>query len=373
MELKILHTSDIHIGMRFAGYPENVRERLVEARFEVLERLVEESNKRKCQLFAIAGDLFEKTTVPASDVHRTLQILKRFEGDCVLLLPGNHDYDNGESELWGLVERNQGEKLLILNRNQPYPLRAYGIDAVVYPAYCDRKHSEKNNLQWIRELDARPDALWHIGIAHGSLEGVSPDLENRYYSMRQSELEAFILNAWFLGHVHIPFPSNKVILEQRIFNAGTPEPDGMDCSHGGSAWEIILSEQGGSQASQIESGYYRFFDVQAEVGGETDFGELKQRYCGAEARRSLLRMELKGTLDPEIYGKRHSLLEPLRDGLFYFYYTDGGLKPKINWDQIDREFTQGSLPHRFLTSLLERCGEAAAQEAYEMIMEVRER
>lgn len=373
MELKILHTSDIHIGMRFAGYPDNVRERLVEARFEVLERLIGESNRRRCQIFAVAGDLFEKTTVPTADINHVLQILKKFEGDCILLLPGNHDYDNGESELWNLIDRNHGDKMLILNRNRPYPLQSYGLNAVVYPAFCDRKHSEKNNLQWIREWSERPEGMWHIGMAHGSLEGVSPDLENRYYSMRISELEALHMDAWLLGHVHIPFPKAKEAQGARIFNAGTPEPDGMDCAYNGAAWELTLTENGGLKAGSLEPGHYRFRDDNQEIRKEEDFLRLVETYCGPAADRTLLRLNLSGTMDPETYSRRHRLLEPMRDKLFYFTYSDSGLKPRITRDQIDHEFTEGSLPHRFLLRLLERGDESAAQEAYEMIREVRGR
>ena len=62
--LKLLHTSDLHIGMKYNGYPEFIKDELVEARFNVLKTLVEKSNKEQCHLLVIAGDLFEKTTIP---------------------------------------------------------------------------------------------------------------------------------------------------------------------------------------------------------------------------------------------------------------------------------------------------------------------
>ncbi len=45
MPLKILHTSDIHLGMKFASYDGEVQEKLVEARFECLARLVSAANE----------------------------------------------------------------------------------------------------------------------------------------------------------------------------------------------------------------------------------------------------------------------------------------------------------------------------------------
>jgi DNA repair exonuclease SbcCD nuclease subunit len=62
MEIKIFHTGDIHIGMRFNKYPEEVMNTLRQARIDVIENMVDIANKNGCNLFVIAGDLFDKTT-----------------------------------------------------------------------------------------------------------------------------------------------------------------------------------------------------------------------------------------------------------------------------------------------------------------------
>ena len=54
--LKILASADYHLGMKFAGYP-NVQQKLAEARFLSLKRLVETANDAGCDLFLVAGDL----------------------------------------------------------------------------------------------------------------------------------------------------------------------------------------------------------------------------------------------------------------------------------------------------------------------------
>jgi len=62
MSLKIFHTADIHLGMKFAGYPE-VQSELTEARFVTLENLAKKANEESCDLFVVAGDLFDRTGV----------------------------------------------------------------------------------------------------------------------------------------------------------------------------------------------------------------------------------------------------------------------------------------------------------------------
>jgi len=102
MTLKILHTGDIHIGITFGsrGYSDPLRRQLVEARFEVTERIVNKANEEKCDLLVIAGDLFDRANVKKVDIERTAKILKSFTGKCVAVLPGNHDFYDGTVDLW---------------------------------------------------------------------------------------------------------------------------------------------------------------------------------------------------------------------------------------------------------------------------------
>jgi len=46
MELKIFHTADIHLGMKFANYPSE----LIQARFDTLSRCIEIANNKKALL-----------------------------------------------------------------------------------------------------------------------------------------------------------------------------------------------------------------------------------------------------------------------------------------------------------------------------------
>ncbi len=59
-------------------------------RLDVVTRMVDIANRQACQLFVIAGDLFENVRVPKAKVRETAAALKQFQG-LVLVLPGNHD------------------------------------------------------------------------------------------------------------------------------------------------------------------------------------------------------------------------------------------------------------------------------------------
>ena len=75
--LKIFHCADLHVGLKFAKYPPAISERLRDARLATLEKMVERSNREACDLFVVAGDLFDTLKVSARDVNRAAKILAR--------------------------------------------------------------------------------------------------------------------------------------------------------------------------------------------------------------------------------------------------------------------------------------------------------
>lgn len=371
MILRILHTGDLHLGMKFNGYPDDLRQRLTEARFTALDTLVQQANDHECRLLVLAGDLFDKTTVPIRDVERAAAALDKFSGDCVLVLPGNHDYDNGLGGLWNSFKNRLTGKILLLNECRPYSLRPFDLDVAVYPAPCQRKHSRENNIGWIDREYKKEAALWHIGIAHGSLEGLSPDLHQEYFPMSRKELESVPLDLWLLGHAHNPYPNHTAPISQKIFNAGAPEPDGLDCKHEGHAWLLEIDENKRVSGNLLNLGTFRFFDEARVVTGFESLERICAEYLNEKASQTILRLRLSGVLEQEVYDRKEEYYRPLRENLAYFRIEDGELRVRITSEIIESEFTSGSFPHRVLTDFLLRGDSEALQLAYEMIREAR--
>ena len=62
MPIRIVHTADSHIGLRFKQYPTPVANRLIEERHLALGRLVNVANEQNAHFFVVAGDLFDDST-----------------------------------------------------------------------------------------------------------------------------------------------------------------------------------------------------------------------------------------------------------------------------------------------------------------------
>src|SRR5690625_5971093 len=119
----------------------------------------------EADIVVIAGDLFDKTGMKVSEIRRAAQMVSRFEGKAVLVLPGNHDYITPESALWERFRVEAGEKILVLDRKEPVDLSGYGLDAVVYTAPCHAKHYELNAFGCVRHV-GQPSGHIRIGITN---------------------------------------------------------------------------------------------------------------------------------------------------------------------------------------------------------------
>ncbi|MBE0427383.1 MAG: DNA repair exonuclease [Nitrospirae bacterium] len=367
MSLKIFHTSDLHLGMKFAGYPE-VQAELSEARFKTFENLVSLANREKCDLFIIAGDLFDRVSIAKKDIIRTSKILQEFQGHLVAILPGNHDFISSDStDLWLYFKENIHDNVVVLNEKKVYPLQHYDLDAHLYAAPCNSKQSGENAIAWTKESKKDGSVAHHIGVAHGSLEGFSPDFDQRYYPMSVSELQKCGLDIWLLGHTHVQYPE-KPGTEDRIFYPGTPEPDGFDCQHEGKAWIIEVDDDKKIHPASLSTGTYKFLHEELEVDSLSDLKMLRKRYASEDHRKVLLKLRLKGRLPRDEYESLCEIRKPLEQQLFHLILNDDEVTEEITIDTINQEFTEGSFPHMLLTALAH--DSEALQIAYDLIKEV---
>lgn len=370
MLLRLLLTSDLHLGMKFGGYPD-AQSRLAEERFRCLERIVTLANDRACDLLVVAGDLFERVAVSRRDVERAAAVLARFAGRVCAVLPGNHDFVAPDDELWRRFREASGDRTLVLSEPRPTPLGHYDLESVcLYPGPCTAKHSRANAVGWVRGASPGDLAPVSVGVAHGSLEGYSPDFAQDYYPMTVVELRDAGPRLWLVGHTHAPF-TLRPAPDRFVACAGTPEPDGFDCSHQGSVHIVSVDGDGHPEVEEIRTGHFRFVDETAELRGAAELRALENRFSADEGTRTLLRLTLTGVLAREEYASLEQTRRSLGERLLHLDWRAEGVREQIDAQSIDSEFTAGSFPHRLL-SALSACGDAEAlATAYELVQEAR--
>jgi DNA repair exonuclease SbcCD nuclease subunit len=372
MSLNIFLTADVHLGLKFAGYPK-IQSELSEARFTTLKKMVDLANKEKCDIFVVAGDLFDHLRVAERDIVRAAQTLNQFQGKLVAVLPGNHDFiAQGGARLWPVFQDHKGDRVLLLGEKKVYQLKHYDLDASIYAGPCDAKHSENNSIGWIRKEQKDETVQYHIGVAHGSLEGVSPDFDQRFYPMRMDELLKSGLDIWLLGHTdRLQYPQKPGSMD-RIFYPGTPEPNSFTCEHPGMAWVLTIDDEKKIIPMSLVMGTHRFVHDSYSISESGDLNRLLKKYSDDLARKTLLKLKLSGRLPRSHYQELIEFKRELERNVLYLELDDEEVREEITLDAINSEFTDGSFPHRLLTTLAGKVeDQEALQIAYELIQEVK--
>lgn len=373
--IKIFHTADVHVGLKFTrGYSDSLQKSLVDERIAVVGRMADLANRERCQLLVVAGDLFDHLRVSRKVIRQTAESLRRFDG-VVAVLPGNHDYkSDADDPIWPEFKDHLGEGHLILDHCKPYELESLGLPAVLLPGVCTAKHSKENTVGWIEEATAElPESKLKIGVAHGSLAGLSPDFNGDYYPMQESELTRMDIDVWLLGHTHIRFPDRNEGRDARVFYPSTPEPDGFDCRHAGHALVIDIHDDRTCEYHSVRTGRFRFHTMhRSGIDSEHKLTQLKKEFEELPQGEHLVKLKLQGRLDSEALEQLKTLESELRELVSYLEFNANEVLRAVRQEDLDAEFTQGSFPHQLLSELAhDESDQFALQMAYDLVREVR--
>ena len=371
--LKIFLTGDNHIGLKYAGHEQSAT--LVEARLAAFDRMVQTANDEGCDLFVIAGDLFENThSIAKRDVVRVFTALSQFHGT-VAVLPGNHDYYDRDVKVWQTVcdVVRALDNVMLLTDYRPYPLTIGENEVVLYPALCTSLHSSagQNNLGWIKEQEWDDDGIYRIGVAHGAVEGETIDNEGQYFLMTRRELESIPVDAWLIGHTHVPFPllpTELTATTERVFNAGTHVQTDVACNTEGSCFIINVAQDKSVGAKRVVTGDLRFVRLTLTLTA----GAMEQTLYEALAPfadRTVVDLVLRGAVSVSEYENRASILQTVLSRFTEGAYNDHALTRLISQELIDTEFPETSFAAGLLSSLLSDPKEA--QLMYDLLQELK--
>lgn len=356
MSVRIVHTADNHIGLGFRQYP-SIRERLQEERFAALGRLVEFANAKQAHFLTIAGDLFDSERVANSAIRKTVALLKDFTGQAVLVLAGNHDFFDpaGENKLWkefSVAARDQ-EHIIPMTRPDIFSFGCGGEKINFYACPCPSMHSREPVTGWVQEAPKTPGE-WHIGLAHGNVEGIGPDSDQRYFNMNQQDLKLAGLHTWLLGHIHVPWPDPGFKGNPVFFMPGIHTPDSVKVKHGGHSWYIELEQGKDIYFESFRPGalYFERLSLEFSRGGLRP-DDLKNKLESLKSDGLILDLVLSGRLPAE---ERRSLAEWLnqKSGTFLNLAWDlDDVREEPDPALLSKHWPEGSLPFQLIGKLLE--------------------
>lgn len=372
--LKIFVTGDNHFGKKYDRYPE-VKEKLIQSRFDCMKDMVKQADKEGCGLFVVTGDLFDNiNSIKSGDIKQVVEILKGFSGT-VLVLPGNHDYYTGEEKVWKDFEKHLSEsdhRITILNEYKAYHFEVGEDKVVVYPAFCQSKHSKENNLTWIKEADMQSNFSYNIGIAHGAIKGITPDMKEEYFLMTEKELQDISVDAWLIGHTHIQYPELKENDEEtryKIFNAGTHEQTDLHNKTEGCCFIITIDKRSEKKiiAHKYVSGKINYYDLMINLNpySENSLKDSLENEVKLISKNSVIRAKISGTIKQSEYEVKDIIYKDILGSFLTYECEDNELSEEITIEKIRKEFSEISFAAKFMEHLMDNPIEL--QMTYELL------
>lgn len=280
MTLRFIHSSDLHIGRRFANIPQpadgNIRGRLMEARHTVIARLAEAARAQGAQHVLLAGDTFDTATPSATLVRQTLAAMQDAAGITWWLLPGNHDNLRDAEPLWETLSRDAPANLRALTEAAPVPL---GDGASLLPCPVAYRSGGTDPTEPLADMPSPPDHM-RIGLAHGGItdftdsgEAIAPDRD------RSARLDYLALGDWH----------GRMAVSERVQYSGSPEQDRFKHGRRGCCLGVEIDAPGAApRITEIETGTFLWQDIDLPLHAHQDAGAALDAALPAEGRRDRL-------------------------------------------------------------------------------------
>ena len=322
--ITLLAIGDVHLGTQPSRLPENLDEASLTVRDlgpeATLSRVVELAIRECVDAVLFAGDVVESTNA-RFEALRSLEISVNQltnEGIPVLAVAGNHDVE----ALPRLASHIEGFTLLGESGSwKSYPLAREGQPAVeiVGWSFPEREvvTSPLLRLHEFLRVGSQAENVTRIGLLHADLDASG----GRYAPVSRRELDESGLDAWLLGHIHIP----SLMAE----NSGAyplcgylGSLVGLDPSETGphGPWLVRVSSDGTVSAEHVALAPLRWEILKIPVDGFTDPEDIGDAIldaagrlpCEFEERHSKLqalgiRVHLEGTTSQ--YAQFHSWVE----------------------------------------------------------------
>lgn len=357
MTYRFLHSSDLHLGKAFGGYPEAIRNRLREARHLVISRLAETARRAGGKDVLLAGDTFDAETPSPETLRHALRAMAAEADIRWLMLPGNHD-SLAASELWRRIAAERPDNLQAIATPAPLEL----APAVwLLPAPCTQRRPGRDLTEAMSA--ATPPGALRIGLGHGAItdfsgeEGaagiIPPD------RARLSGLDYLGLGDWH-GQMQIGASS---------WYSGTPEADGF--KHEAAPAALLVHLPGQGQLAQVDpraTGLFTWQALHLDVLPGEDPATRLAEVLPAPARRrdSLLRLTVGGRLPLADHAALGAQLAALAPDFGWFEAGLSGLAIDARAQDLDLIDRGGALRAAAELLLAEVENPALAQETRDL-------
>lgn len=231
--VRLLHTSDIHLGRQFPM----LRSKASEYRNQLLktfEKIVRLAGTEGVSLLLIAGDLFDTNRIYGLTVGKVLSEFKELDtaGIRVCIIPGTHDAYDKDSVYRSLSFPPNVTVLTPEHNIQTYE----DLGLTVYGMVPETRYWENSPLE---HLPLVQESTFHVGMIHCSIN-IAGRMQNDTGTLDRNAIGSSGLDYLALGHWHSfqDFSQGRTA----ACYSGSPEPIDMDQTGAGNVVMVTLKE-----------------------------------------------------------------------------------------------------------------------------------
>ena len=349
MTFRLLHSSDLHLGRAFGGYPEAIRNRLREARHGAIARLASAARAGGAGVVLLAGDTFDAETPAPETLRQALRAMGEESDLTWVLLPGNHD-SLAASELWRRIVQDAPANLRAITADAPAELAP---GHWLLPAPCTQRRPGRDLTEAMSA--PTPEGGRRIGLGHGAITDFSgeeaatgiipPDRAAR------SGLDYLALGDWH----------GQMQVTPATWYSGTPEPDGFKHDAPGRALLVILD--GPAQVTPVDTAQFRWMRPALDLlSGEDVAARLAAALSVARAREHLVRITVTGRLPLADRAALEALLDARAPDFGWFAADLSALAVEALPEDLDQIDWAGAL-RQAAEVLLAESGDTALSQA----------
>jgi DNA repair exonuclease SbcCD nuclease subunit len=332
--MRFIHTADWQIGKVFKRFGD--REALFrDARLAAIDAIGELAIRERIGHVLVAGDIYDVQTPLPTTLRAPLERMRRFDRVCWWLLPGNHDPHRPK----GIWEQIAGADLPANVRPMltPEPVEIEP-GAFVLPSPLTRRADATDLTAWMNDAPTPPGAL-RIGLAHGSVTGFDSEGEaSNLIDPTRPERAGLAYLA--LGDWH-----RTLRISDRVWYAGTPEPDRVDSQEYGRA--LVVEANGASEAPKVREeivGRYRWLGMTSEISDEQSVIDLEERVRAMSALPALvLRLRLSGAVSLAVRRQLATITARLEAAVCHLDMDDAALRTRPTQEDLEQIDFDGAL------------------------------
>lgn len=256
---RFLHSSDLHLGKPFGGYPEDVRARLRQARATALPRLAACARAQGAGHILLAGDTFDQTTPAPQVIRQALNAMRAEADQHWWVLPGNHDHLNA-TELWRQAAADAPGNVTLLLSATPQVI-APGV--ILLPAPATERSPGRDLTDWF-DAAATPEGL-RLGLAHGSITDFGSSEEGAAAVIAPDRARRAGLAYLALGDWH-----GTRQIDARTWYSGAPEADSFKHADAPAALLVTLDGAAAPQVTALPTAALRWHRIALALDDAAD-------------------------------------------------------------------------------------------------------